>query len=167
MTLLLPGLRRIALRAPISPFACRPCLRPQVVRPRQPPSPSPSRILRLVRHASTVSPVAGSQVASTAAAAAPAKAAWPETSSNSVGYWLIGSAVSVFGIVVFGGLTRLTESGYVPLLPLATSVLRADRPPACPLRLTRERTQTEYHRMETRHGLAAASLPGRLGIRVR
>jgi cytochrome c oxidase assembly protein subunit 15 len=30
-----------------------------------------------------------------------------------VGYWLIGSAVSVFGIVVWGGLTRLTESGYV------------------------------------------------------
>jgi cytochrome c oxidase assembly protein subunit 15 len=30
-----------------------------------------------------------------------------------VGYWLIGSAASVFGIVVFGGLTRLTESGYV------------------------------------------------------
>jgi cytochrome c oxidase assembly protein subunit 15 len=28
-----------------------------------------------------------------------------------VGYWLIGSAVSVFGIVVWGGLTRLTESG--------------------------------------------------------
>lgn len=26
--------------------------------------------------------------------------------------WLLGSAASVFGIVVFGGLTRLTESGY-------------------------------------------------------
>lgn len=30
---------------------------------------------------------------------------------QAVGYWLIGSAVLVFGIVVFGGLTRLTESG--------------------------------------------------------
>lgn len=30
-----------------------------------------------------------------------------------VAYWLLGSAASVFGIVVFGGLTRLTESGYV------------------------------------------------------
>ena len=40
-----------------------------------------------------------------------AKKAWPETNSKGVGYWLIGSAVSVFGIVVFGGLTRLTESG--------------------------------------------------------
>lgn len=39
---------------------------------------------------------------------------FPETSSKSVGYWLLASATSVFGIVVFGGLTRLTESGYVP-----------------------------------------------------
>ncbi|KAI0204495.1 cytochrome c oxidase assembly protein COX15 [Astrocystis sublimbata] len=40
------------------------------------------------------------------------KRAFPEaTTSKSVAYWLVGSAVSVFGIVVFGGLTRLTESG--------------------------------------------------------
>ena len=38
---------------------------------------------------------------------------FPETSSKSVAYWLLGSAASVFGIVVFGGLTRLTESGYI------------------------------------------------------
>lgn len=38
---------------------------------------------------------------------------FPETSSKSVAYWLLGSAASVFGIVIFGGLTRLTESGYV------------------------------------------------------
>ncbi|KAK9359183.1 cytochrome oxidase assembly protein-domain-containing protein [Lipomyces starkeyi] len=30
---------------------------------------------------------------------------------KSVGYWLVGSAALVFGIVVLGGLTRLTESG--------------------------------------------------------
>ncbi|KAI9762447.1 MAG: Cytochrome c oxidase assembly protein cox15 [Chaenotheca gracillima] len=36
---------------------------------------------------------------------------FPETSDRSVAYWLLGSAASVFGIVVFGGLTRLTESG--------------------------------------------------------
>lgn len=36
---------------------------------------------------------------------------WPETTSKSVAIWLLGSAASVFGIVVFGGLTRLTESG--------------------------------------------------------
>lgn len=36
---------------------------------------------------------------------------WPVNSSKWAGYWLIASAVSVFGIVVLGGLTRLTESG--------------------------------------------------------
>ncbi|ETI28116.1 hypothetical protein G647_00565 [Cladophialophora carrionii CBS 160.54] len=36
---------------------------------------------------------------------------FPDASSNTVAYWLLGSAASVFGIVVFGGLTRLTESG--------------------------------------------------------
>lgn len=41
-----------------------------------------------------------------------AKPFFPDTSSKSVGYWLIGSAGLVFGIVVLGGLTRLTESGY-------------------------------------------------------
>lgn len=41
---------------------------------------------------------------------------FPKTSDKSVAYWLLGSAASVFGIVVFGGLTRLTESGYVVLL---------------------------------------------------
>ena len=37
---------------------------------------------------------------------------FPEYSDKIVAYWLLGSAASVFGIVVFGGLTRLTESGY-------------------------------------------------------
>ena len=40
---------------------------------------------------------------------------FPDISSPTVGYWLLGSAGLVFGIVVLGGLTRLTESGY--LLP--------------------------------------------------
>ncbi|KPI39377.1 Cytochrome c oxidase assembly protein COX15 [Cyphellophora attinorum] len=39
------------------------------------------------------------------------KSFFPTRTSNSVAYWLLGSAASVFGIVVFGGLTRLTESG--------------------------------------------------------
>lgn len=38
---------------------------------------------------------------------------WPETSDKKVGYWLLSSAALVFGIVVLGGLTRLTESGFV------------------------------------------------------
>ncbi|KYG44211.1 hypothetical protein M433DRAFT_31376, partial [Acidomyces richmondensis BFW] len=37
--------------------------------------------------------------------------AWPQVSSKGVAYWLLASAASVFGLVVFGGLTRLTESG--------------------------------------------------------
>lgn len=39
------------------------------------------------------------------------KSSFPNVSSKSVAYWLLASAASVFGIVVFGGLTRLTESG--------------------------------------------------------
>jgi len=42
-----------------------------------------------------------------------AKSSFPQVSDKSVAYWLLGSAVSVFGIVIFGGLTRLTESGCV------------------------------------------------------
>ena len=44
--------------------------------------------------------------------AATSKSGFPDVSSKSVAYWLLASAASVFGIVVFGGLTRLTESGY-------------------------------------------------------
>ena len=42
-----------------------------------------------------------------------AKSSFPKISDKAVAYWLLGSAASVFGIVVFGGLTRLTESGFV------------------------------------------------------
>jgi hypothetical protein len=35
---------------------------------------------------------------------------------RSVGYWLLGTAGLVFGIVVVGGLTRLTESGYTSFI---------------------------------------------------
>lgn len=44
-------------------------------------------------------------------ASAATKSRFPDVSSKAVAYWLLGSAASVFGIVVFGGLTRLTESG--------------------------------------------------------
>ena len=46
---------------------------------------------------------------------------YPETSDKVVAYWLLGSAASVFGLVVFGGLTRLTESGYVHLIKCKAS----------------------------------------------
>ena len=39
------------------------------------------------------------------------------TTSKGFAYFMLSSAASVFGIVVFGGLTRLTESGY-GFLPL-------------------------------------------------
>lgn len=39
---------------------------------------------------------------------------------RSVGYWLLGTAGLVFGIVVVGGLTRLTESGFVTSLTSLT-----------------------------------------------
>lgn len=45
------------------------------------------------------------------------KSFFPDTSSRGVAFWLLGSAASVFGIVVFGGLTRLTESGYASHSP--------------------------------------------------
>jgi cytochrome c oxidase assembly protein subunit 15 len=48
--------------------------------------------------------------------ASKAKSSFPKVSDKIVAYWLLGSAASVFGIVVFGGLTRLTESGYVLLM---------------------------------------------------
>ncbi|KAA8644328.1 hypothetical protein EYZ11_001650 [Aspergillus tanneri] len=43
--------------------------------------------------------------------ASKAKSSFPDVSDKKVAYWLLASAASVFGIVVFGGLTRLTESG--------------------------------------------------------
>ncbi|KAI5866108.1 COX15-CtaA-domain-containing protein [Durotheca rogersii] len=113
-----------------SQLVCRQCLL------RQQPRVAPSRVLRPlrpgrlpphVRYASSESASSAvssqarfsrfftsSAVPTPAAAGVAAQAAaraFPETSSRSVAYWLIGSAASVFGIVVFGGLTRLTESG--------------------------------------------------------
>lgn len=60
---------------------------------------------------------------------------FPETSDKSVAYWLLGSAASVFGIVVFGGLTRLTESGYVLCAKSFRTVLTV--------------AKSEYYGMET------------------
>ncbi|KAI1141289.1 COX15-CtaA-domain-containing protein [Hypoxylon sp. FL0543] len=116
MSLLIPGLRRAAPKLASSQFVCRQCLRQQ-------PRAAPSRILQSLqrRHASTesqarfaryfTSTAVPTATATADAASQAAKSAFPETSSKSVAYWLIGSAASVFGIVVFGGLTRLTESG--------------------------------------------------------
>ncbi|KAI1443794.1 COX15-CtaA-domain-containing protein [Annulohypoxylon stygium] len=116
MSLLIPGLRRAATKLALNPFVYRQCLRQQ-------PRVAPSRVLRSlqVRHASTESKARFARYFTSSAvptgeavineAPKAGKKAFPETSSKAAGYWLIGSAVSVFGIVVFGGLTRLTESG--------------------------------------------------------
>lgn len=52
-------------------------------------------------------------IGSAARSEAAKSSSFPKTSTNAVAYWLLASAASVFGIVVFGGLTRLTESGCV------------------------------------------------------
>lgn len=69
---------------------------------------------------------------------------FPDTSSKPVGYWLIGSAGLVFGIVVLGGLTRLTESGYHISCGQLISEL-------CYQLLTTYGVQTLNHRMEARN----------------
>jgi cytochrome c oxidase assembly protein subunit 15 len=117
-----PQLRSAAPRLSRRLFVCRPCLnapiRSAVVASRS-SAPRPS-VAQSVRWSST-QPLRSSATltASPAHAAALAGAAkgharsssFPKTSSKSVAYWLLGSAASVFGIVIFGGLTRLTESG--------------------------------------------------------
>ncbi|KAH6842796.1 cytochrome oxidase assembly protein-domain-containing protein [Chaetomium sp. MPI-CAGE-AT-0009] len=123
MALFQLGLRRAAARLSRVPLGCGPCLRQQVPVP-------PAQALKVLRatrsYASSTIAESKSSIKSlssniTKAAQPVAQAAssqssgrsssFPETNAKVVGYWLMGSAVSVFGIVVFGGLTRLTESG--------------------------------------------------------
>ncbi|KAI1175197.1 cytochrome c oxidase assembly protein COX15 [Nemania sp. FL0916] len=129
MASLIPSMRLGAVGRQDFLSVCHKCLcrRPQSV---------PSRALQLLRqsrrHGTTIatattataikrptlppaffSTVSASLMSTAAPAVSKASTrAFPEvTSSKSVAYWLLGSAASVFGIVVFGGLTRLTESG--------------------------------------------------------
>jgi len=75
------------------------------------PKPRPNRG-SLVQQARAFSACAKARTTVSSAPREPrSKSQFPDTSSNTVAYWLLGSAASVFGIVVFGGLTRLTESG--------------------------------------------------------
>lgn len=139
--LVTPGMRLASPGRPSAQFVCRQC---QSLRQR--PRAASSRILQSLkqfrRHATTATTVATAttlpltkrpvlspaffNTSSTAAittathsAGQATNRAFPEaTSSRSVAYWLLGSAASVFGIVVFGGLTRLTESGYASPLPV-------------------------------------------------
>ena len=84
--------------------------------------PKPSRFSSGIRKQNSYGPTTMLKSASFASLSKPVsagtvgrKAQFPETSEKVVAYWLLGSATSVFGIVVFGGLTRLTESGFVSL----------------------------------------------------
>ena len=111
-----PQLRTAAPRLARRLFVCRPCLNsparafPVRTCPRQ------SSLLKHVRWKSTQPlrngvATAERTIADSAAKSKAKSSSWPETSDKSVAYWLLGSAASVFGIVIFGGLTRLTESG--------------------------------------------------------
>ena len=116
-----PQLRTAAPRLTRHLFVCRPCPRAppagRVFSARAAASPRlPSLLKQQARWKSTQplrSNVAAAEasIAEAAANTAAKSSSWPETSSKSVAYWLLGSAASVFGIVIFGGLTRLTESG--------------------------------------------------------
>ncbi|KAH8903165.1 COX15-CtaA-domain-containing protein [Coniochaeta sp. PMI_546] len=124
------GMRRAITQLSRSSFVCRQCLRQQrTFSPLSSPSPSPSPILSSLRASSRryestaaqappANPIAGRVSAVTAELKAQSStqsssgsSSFPETNSKSVGIFLLASAASVFGIVVFGGLTRLTESG--------------------------------------------------------
>ena len=119
-----------------SPFVCRQCLetsgqktstapsllpslaRSRTIRQLQAPASSSVRYLNTTFSKNTPSsPAASIEYAAEPAAGSngkskPRTSSFPDISSKPVAYWLLGSAASVFGIVVFGGLTRLTESGY-------------------------------------------------------
>ncbi|KAJ5825618.1 Cytochrome c oxidase assembly protein COX15 [Penicillium riverlandense] len=118
----LPLWRTLAPRLSRDLFTCRQCLRNQGL------AAKPLRRYHATRVRTTIlnstnrqfftSSLRKSATASTTESAAAngakeakSKSSFPRVSDKSVAYWLLGSAASVFGIVVFGGLTRLTESG--------------------------------------------------------
>ncbi|KAI0969527.1 cytochrome c oxidase assembly protein COX15 [Xylaria arbuscula] len=138
MSFLIPGARLVRSGLPRTQFVCGQCLRQQ---PQTLPSRILQSLRQSRRHATTTATATATATTTTTtttmkrpalspaffntratmSTAAPAgagasqqlaKRVFPEaTSSKSVAFWLLGSAASVFGIVVFGGLTRLTESG--------------------------------------------------------
>lgn len=119
----LPLWRRLAPRLANDVFTCRQCLRNQSIRrfgamPSRQPTKTQSTLLSNKNRQFFTSSIQRSAAAQAAAEAIQggaegAKRSFPKISDKAVAYWLLGSAASVFGIVVFGGLTRLTESGCV------------------------------------------------------
>lgn len=127
MASLLPGLRRVTPRVSRDFFICHNCrtFGLSTARLKVPVKTSTLRSIRFNSQA-TAFPKAGTPLASLGGSIkTKATDVWkgqgdgktggyfPQYTSNTVAYWLLGSAASVFGIVVFGGLTRLTESGYL------------------------------------------------------
>ncbi|KAK2595424.1 Cytochrome c oxidase assembly protein cox15 [Conoideocrella luteorostrata] len=121
MASLVLGFRRVVFQTSPRFFLCNQCLRQSAAAAPQQQQRVAPRILNVIRSrgladAKPATPLGSmadhvaSRSTSTQAREL-SKTAFPKTSSKSVAYWLIGSAVSVFGIVVWGGLTRLTESG--------------------------------------------------------
>jgi cytochrome c oxidase assembly protein subunit 15 len=149
MASFLPGIGRAAPRLSRDFFVCQQCLKQSSPAFRNLQRSS----LRNVRFNSTVVPESALPKASPLRSLSEKisitdeklvkKKFYPETSSKSVAYWLLGSAASVFGIVTFGGLTRLTESGYVRLL---SSIPNANA------------LQIKHHRMEARYRIPPSPL---------
>ncbi|KAL2835246.1 cytochrome oxidase assembly protein-domain-containing protein [Aspergillus cavernicola] len=117
-----PLFRRLAPRLSKELFICRQCLvrnqnyatratvrTPSVPFPRSPSRINSTSINNKARKA--FARYASESATANAAKSETSKSSFPDVSSKTVAYWLLGSAASVFGIVIFGGLTRLTESG--------------------------------------------------------
>ncbi|KAF2482444.1 cytochrome oxidase assembly protein-domain-containing protein [Neohortaea acidophila] len=98
-------------------FVCKRCLQHQSKARKQFTSTRQTPFLNAFRRHQSSSIAPNSPTTSAlnqaiqSASRSTSQSSWPKTSHKSVAYWLLGSAASVFGIVVFGGLTRLTESG--------------------------------------------------------
>ncbi|KAJ5650622.1 Cytochrome c oxidase assembly protein COX15 [Penicillium longicatenatum] len=122
----LPLWRSLAPRLSKDLFNCRQCLRIQGYAAKSirqygsmpPPQPNKMRSSlftdknrQFFTHSLRQSAAAPVITEAVAEGSTKEKSHMPKLSSKSVAYWLLGSAASVFGIVVFGGLTRLTESG--------------------------------------------------------
>lgn len=126
MSSLLPGFRRAAPRLSRDFFICHQCTKQAspLGRLKLPIKSNLSRTIRF-NSSSAAFPEGAlrrptpsntlSQAVSSNAKSETKKQFFPNVTAKPVAYWLLGSAVSVFGIVVFGGLTRLTESGYIYL----------------------------------------------------
>ncbi|KAL3464037.1 cytochrome oxidase assembly protein-domain-containing protein [Aspergillus heterothallicus] len=114
--------RRLAPRLSKELFTCRQCLgRSQnyatKAHLRTPSIPFPRSSSRLnptvlnVRARKAFARCSSTSAAAIGTSTQASGSSFPKVSDKIVAYWLLGSAASVFGIVVFGGLTRLTESG--------------------------------------------------------